>query len=356
MGAKNRNEKRFDLSCPGVKVHCRTDRDAVQALELELQGTRHVFGGDRIESRNSEVGILHTVTLNARPHLPWVGFSLLLPHVGNDLGSNVDRVRVRTLAIRTRGPTNPDPDDPDPPVIPLTGVAQSYEFLELVGTVSDPGAAELPETADYQQWSAVRTVEAQFPDVLAVEGILVFPRTGYAVDLQAADQQNRRSEDLRLQLTVNRPTEPTAEVPTTVIARYQTQPDTPYKTVTILSDGPTIPVETTVFCGSPSAEQKGQQLKVEATLSLPEGDYEVGLRRAVPQGKNPKDLWLQLTVREPIPPPTKRLKQIEVRYEETSDVFYEKVIILPNRISIAVSDDIFIPLPENPGPASSGDG
>lgn len=115
MGAVNGERKRFDLSCPGVKVQCRTDRDAVQALELELQGTRHVFGGDRIESRNSEVGILHTVTLNARPHLPWVGFSLLLPHVGDDLGSNVDRVRVRTLAIRTRGPTNPDPDDPEPP-------------------------------------------------------------------------------------------------------------------------------------------------------------------------------------------------------------------------------------------------
>jgi hypothetical protein len=238
-------------------------------------------------------------------------------------------------------------------VIPLTGVAQSYEFFELVGTVSDLGAAALPETADYQQWSAVRTIEAQFPDVLVVEGILVFPRMGYAVDLQAVDQHNRRSEDLRLQLMVNRPTEPTTQVPTTVIARFQTQPDTPYKTVTILPDGPTIPVETTVFCGSPSAEQNGQQLKVEATLSLPEGDYQVGLRRALPQGKNPKDLWLQLTVSEPIPPPAKRPRKIDVLYQETSDILYEEVFILPNRISIAVSNDIFIPLPpQNPGPAN----
>jgi hypothetical protein len=151
---------------------------------------------------------------------------------------------------------------------------------------------------------------------------------GYAVDLQAVDQHNRRSEDLRLQLMVNRPTEPTTQVPTTVIARFQTQPDTPYKTVTILPDGPTIPVETTVFCGSPSAEQNGQQLKVEATLSLPEGDYEVGLRRALPQGKNPKNLWLQLTVSEPIPPPAKRPRKIDVLYQETSDILYEEVFIL----------------------------
>jgi hypothetical protein len=125
--------------------------------------------------RNSKIGFLHTVTLDGRPHLPWVGFSLLLPHVGEDLGFDVDRVRVRTLAIRTKGPKNPDPTDPDPPVIPLTGVAQSYEFFELVGTVSVPGAADLPETADYQQWSAVRTIEAQFPDELEVEGVWCSP-------------------------------------------------------------------------------------------------------------------------------------------------------------------------------------
>jgi hypothetical protein len=40
--------------------------------------------------------------------------------------------------------------------------------------------------------------------------------------------------------------------------------------------------------------------------------------------------------------PPKRLRRIDVRYEETSDVGFEKVIILPNRASIPVKiPDIF---------------
>ena len=126
----------------------------------------------------------------------------------------------------------------------------------------------------------MRTIDAErSDDLLEVEGILVFPRTGYAVELKAYPEQ-RRPGDLQLYLTVKRPAEPTTEVPTTAVARYQTRRGgTPYRTVTI-SDGPTIPVETTVLCRSGRAEQDGRQLKVRATVSLPGGGYDVALRRA----------------------------------------------------------------------------
>jgi hypothetical protein len=75
------------------------------------------------------------------------------------------------------------------------------------------------------------------------------PRTGYVVDLRAADQQHPRSGDLRLELTVNRPAEPTIEVPTTLVARYKMQPDTPYKTVTILARRPHDPGRDHHICG-----------------------------------------------------------------------------------------------------------
>ena len=72
-------------------------------------------------------------------------------------------------------------------------------------------------------------------------------------------------------------------------------------------------------------------------------------RRAVPQGKDPKDLWLELVVRKPTPPAANQ-RQIVVRYEETSDIAYKTVTIFPNRAAIPVT------VPENPSPAGTGNG
>lgn len=352
MGAATRDEKLFELSCRDLKVHCRTDGGKILALELELRGTKRTFHGDSVEPQPvRNVGVLHTVTLNERPGTPWVGFSLLLPHVETDLGTSDDRLPVDTIAIRTTGHEIPVPD-PDPsqedPVIFPSGIAQSYELFKLAGTVSVPGAPDPPKAPLDQHWSAVWTMEAQGPDELVVEGILVFPRADYAVDLQPVGSP-QASKNIRLQLTIRRPEKPTAEVPTTVVARFKMRPVRDHETVTIQPEGPKIPIETTVFCGKRSAQQDGRQLKVEARLSVPPRGLEVGLRRAVPQGKDPKDLWLELVVRKPTPPAANQ-RQIVVRYEETSDIAYKTVTIFPNRAAIPVT------VPENPSPAGTGNG
>ena len=191
-------------------------------------------------------------------------------------------------------------------------------------------------------------MEAQGPDELVVAGILVFPPSGlrrrpaacgFAASLEehpaaAHDQAARKL---------------TAEVPTTVVARFKMRPVRDHETVTIQPEGPKIPIETTVFCGNRSAQQDGRQLKVEARLSVPPRGLEVGLRRAVPQGKDPKDLWLELVVRKPTPPAANQ-RQIVVRYEETSDIAYKTVTIFPNRAAIPVI------VPENLSPAGTGNG
>ena len=58
----------------------------------------------------------------------------------------------------------------------------------------------------------------------------------------------------------------------------------------------------------------------------------------MPQGRNRNDLWLQLTVREPSSPPVvKQPSLIDVRYQETSDLRYETVTVLPSRIALHVT-------------------
>jgi hypothetical protein len=330
-------ELRYELAGAGVKVRYRTDPDTVHILELELGNRRWEFQGAGIDARHSKIGGLYTVALDTTRDAPWTGFSVLLPHVG-ELGLGTDRARIWALGIRTTGPPNPDPDDPDPPQLFTKGVLQSYELFELAGTVSRAGAPEPPETAVSEQWSAVRTIDDQDRgnrDTLEVEGLLVFPRTGYTVGLQEAVHHHpRRSGELPLELTVNPPDGATDQTPTTVVARYTTKTTTRYRTVTIVPNGPRFPVEVTVSCRPLRATQDGRQLRVEAILWVPKGDYQVGLRRAVPQSRDPRDLWLQLTVREPATPPGfKASQRVEVGYEESSDVTYDRVTILPNRVA-----------------------
>ena len=138
------------------------------------------------------------------------------------LGTSAGRLPLDTIAIRTTGQEIPVPDpdrSKEPPILVPSGIAQSYELFELAGTVSVPGAPDPPEAPLDQHWSAVWTMEAQGPDELVVEGILVFLRADYAVDLQPVGSPHS-SKNLRLQLTIRRPEAPSAEVPTTVVAQH----------------------------------------------------------------------------------------------------------------------------------------
>lgn len=91
-------------------------------------------------------------------------------------------------------------------------------------------------------WSAFHGSRPPAPRVLQVAGTCRFPTGGYTVELVRHEPQGINPEDLLLDLVVHEPTGGVPDVITEVEARYQETTETEYKTVTILPEGPTIPV------------------------------------------------------------------------------------------------------------------
>ena len=73
-------------------------------------------------------------------------------------------------------------------------------------------------------------------------------------------------------------------------------------------------------------------------LHVPTGGYTVELRPHEPQGINPRDLLLDKVVVEPTGPVPDVITDVEVRYEEITDVEYDTVTILPDGPSVEVED------------------
>jgi hypothetical protein len=107
---------RFDLARHGVKAELITGGEAGLTLNLELQGTRHVFTRDQIALQAVGIGTLVTVELERQSQSQWIDFSLLVPNVGLDMGRSSRDLTV--VAVRTTH---------------LRG-DQSYRFHELHGT------------------------------------------------------------------------------------------------------------------------------------------------------------------------------------------------------------------------------
>jgi hypothetical protein len=79
-------------------------------------------------------------------------------------------------------------------------------------------------------------------------------------------------------------------------------------------------------------------LRVTGTCTFPTTGYTVQLRRHAPQGINPKDLLLDKIVIPPSGPVAQVITDVEVRYEEITDVEYDTVTILPDGPSVPVQD------------------
>lgn len=213
-----RDDLRFDLAGHGVRAELATGGEAGLVLNLELQGTRHVFARGQIALQALGIGTLVTVELERVVESHRTDFSLLLPSVRLDLEHSTQDLTV--LAVQTT-----HDDTRFPPV----RVIQTYQPFELAGTAT-------------LVWSAQTSCYGGLCD-LRVRGIFTFPRAGYAVELRRAEQQGENPQERRLQLTVREPPGPTPERPTTVIARYLERPCVVYKTVTVLPEGRSIPVE-----------------------------------------------------------------------------------------------------------------
>jgi hypothetical protein len=96
---------------------------------------------------------------------------------------------------------------------------------------------------DCRDWSAWHDHQPPGPPVLHVRGECEFPTAGFSVELKRREPQGINPRDLLLDRIVYEPSGPVAQVVTIVEARYREQTDFEYDTVTILPDGPSIPVQ-----------------------------------------------------------------------------------------------------------------
>jgi hypothetical protein len=132
----------------------------------------------------------------------------------------------------------------DPSVEPSTLELVSYdeERLELRRRPADddPGSPGLP----CGDWSAYLDLMPPGPSVLRVRGMCTFPSTGYTATLERHQPPGFNPRDLLLDLTVTEPDGPVAQVVTEVEVRFEEEAaQGEYDTVTILPDGPSLPVE-----------------------------------------------------------------------------------------------------------------
>jgi len=100
----------------------------------------------------------------------------------------------------------------------------------------------VPPADPCHDWSAVHRHQPA-PSVLTVLGTCTFPTAGFTVELRRKAAQGINPRDLLLERVVHPPTGPVAQVVTDVEARYTEETEFDFQTVTILPDGPSIPVE-----------------------------------------------------------------------------------------------------------------
>lgn len=292
MSAPIEEDLCFELAGKGVQAQLTTGGPAGPGgldLDLNLQGTQHAFATDEIAVQETGIGTLVTVVVEQVPQSHQTDFSLLIPALVVDPQFN-DPEGVEVLALKTRH------DDPPPGPFPPFGQFQRHGVVELEGT------ATLIKPAPPMSCGGWSAVEASFAGPLydlTVSGTCEVPRPGYIARLRrAAGQDSDSGDDLRLQLTIYEPTKTTPEQPTTIGAQYRELSCSPPKTVTILPNGVSIPVqhgEEPFFPPSqcdnwtvtldPTLDPEEFVLNVEVTC--PPGEA-VELQRVSPRGDNQK--------------------------------------------------------------------
>ena len=103
-----------------------------------------------------------------------------------------------------------------------------------------------PSQGKCSGWKAVHHLFPLEPAVLRVRGKCLFPTHGYKVTLKMAAPQGINPAILLLNKIVTPPTGPVIQTPEVVNVVFTKKTKTKYQKVTILPDGPTIPVQHTV--------------------------------------------------------------------------------------------------------------
>ncbi len=97
--------------------------------------------------------------------------------------------------------------------------------------------------ADCRDWYAWLNRQPPGPHILYVTGECSVRETGWTVDLRRHEPPGFNPQDLLLDLVMHRSD---SYETTDVSVRYEEETDFEYDTVTILPDGPSIPVEVAV--------------------------------------------------------------------------------------------------------------
>ena len=77
---------------------------------------------------------------------------------------------------------------------------------------------------------------------------------------------------------------------------------------------------------------------VDGWCTFPKSGYKVEMRKAEPQGINPKDLLLERVVTEPEGYQPAIVRAFEIHWEEQTDIEYSTVTIIPDGPTIDVVD------------------
>jgi hypothetical protein len=128
--------------------------------------------------------------------------------------------------------------------IRLSGIVGT-EGIEIIGATRSEEIKVTPEetATNCRDWSAWHDHQPPGSPTLHVHGECEFPTAGYTVELKPQEPQGINPRDLLLTKVVHKPTGPAAAVITTVEVDYIEETDFEYDTVTILPDGPSVPVE-----------------------------------------------------------------------------------------------------------------
>ncbi|MGH3564587.1 MAG: hypothetical protein ACRDRH_00860 [Pseudonocardia sp.] len=131
--------------------------------------------------------------------------------------------------------------------LPLTGTIGT-QGIEVIGASRrerfdlDP---TVPAVAGVcRDWTAFLDLQPPGPSTLRVTGTCEFPTAGFSAELRRREPQGFNPRDLLLEKIVQKPDGPAATVITAIDLRYEEKANAgDFDTVTILPEGPTIPVQ-----------------------------------------------------------------------------------------------------------------
>ncbi|MGI8593636.1 MAG: hypothetical protein ACR2ML_04600 [Solirubrobacteraceae bacterium] len=101
---------------------------------------------------------------------------------------------------------------------------------------------EVPELG-CRDWSAIHNFEPPGTPSLLVSAVCTVPSGGHRIELEPQVPQGINPKDLLLRLVRSEPGGPSTGALTDIEVRYAEETDFPYESVTIVPDGPSIPVK-----------------------------------------------------------------------------------------------------------------